>query len=132
VTLGSLRVRQDFLIAESLLAPYEKGKPVSPKMQEMALARLSSWQRTKWAHAGTDAQLFGEHGQPLFGDGLSAAVREACGRWHTGFVRGVRDGNRGVGQGIHRIWLSGFCSGDERRSSAEQILLDAFGRGCAT
>jgi len=40
VTLGSLRVRQDFLIAESLLAPYEKGKPVSPKMQEMALARL--------------------------------------------------------------------------------------------
>ena len=40
VTLGSLRVRQDFLIAESLLAPYEKGKPISPKMQEMALARL--------------------------------------------------------------------------------------------
>ncbi|HET8967171.1 MAG TPA: DUF5117 domain-containing protein, partial [Candidatus Acidoferrum sp.] len=40
VTLGSLRVRQDYLIAEGLLAPYEKGKPVSTKMQEMALARL--------------------------------------------------------------------------------------------
>jgi Met-zincin/Domain of unknown function (DUF5117)/Domain of unknown function (DUF5118) len=40
VSLGSLRVRQDFLIAEGLLAPYEKGKPVSAKMQEMALARL--------------------------------------------------------------------------------------------
>jgi hypothetical protein len=40
VTLGSLRVRQDYLIAEGLLAAYEKGKPVSPKMQEMALARL--------------------------------------------------------------------------------------------
>ena len=40
VTLGSLRVRQDYLIAEALLAPYEKGKPVSPKMREMALARL--------------------------------------------------------------------------------------------
>jgi hypothetical protein len=40
VTLGSLRVRQDYLIAEGLLAPYEKGQPVSPKMQEMALARL--------------------------------------------------------------------------------------------
>jgi hypothetical protein len=40
VTLGSLRVRQDYLIAEGLLAPYEKGKSVSPKMQEMALARL--------------------------------------------------------------------------------------------
>jgi len=40
VTLGSLRVRQDYLIAEGLLAPYEKGKAVSPKMLEMALARL--------------------------------------------------------------------------------------------
>jgi len=40
VTLGSLRVRQDYLIAEGLLAPYETGKPVSPKMQAMALARL--------------------------------------------------------------------------------------------
>lgn len=40
VTLGSLRVRQDFLIAEGLLAPYEDGKPVPKAMEEMALARL--------------------------------------------------------------------------------------------
>jgi len=40
VTLGSLRVRQDYLIAEGLLAPYEQGKTVSAKMMEMALARL--------------------------------------------------------------------------------------------
>ncbi len=40
VTLGSLRVRQDFLIAEGLLAPYEAGQSVSPAMQAMALARL--------------------------------------------------------------------------------------------
>jgi len=40
VSLGSLRVRQDFLIAEALLAPYEDGKPVSPEMEAMALARL--------------------------------------------------------------------------------------------
>lgn len=40
VTLGSLRVRQDYLIAEGLLAPYEAGKPVSKEMEEMALARL--------------------------------------------------------------------------------------------
>lgn len=47
VSLGSLRVRQDFLIAEGLLAPYEdarlpdgQGKTVPPEMQEMALARL--------------------------------------------------------------------------------------------
>ncbi len=40
VLLGSLRVRQDFLIAQGLLAPFEEGKQVSPVMQEMALARL--------------------------------------------------------------------------------------------
>ena len=40
VTLGSLRVRQDYLIAEGLLAPYETGKAVSPAMEKMALARL--------------------------------------------------------------------------------------------
>jgi len=40
VTLGSLRVRQDYLIAEGLLAPYETGKPASKQMLEMALARL--------------------------------------------------------------------------------------------
>ncbi|RMD89348.1 MAG: peptidase, partial [Calditrichaeota bacterium] len=40
VNLGSLRVRQDYLIAEGLLAPYEEGKPVSPEMLKMALARL--------------------------------------------------------------------------------------------
>lgn len=40
VSLGSLRVRQDFLIAQGLLAPYEQGKPVSKQMEQMALARL--------------------------------------------------------------------------------------------
>lgn len=40
VTLGSLRVRQDYMIAEGLLAPYEAGKPANTAMREMALARL--------------------------------------------------------------------------------------------
>jgi hypothetical protein len=40
VTLGSLRVRQDYLIAEGLLAPYDDDKPVSKEMEQMALARL--------------------------------------------------------------------------------------------
>lgn len=40
VTLGSLRVRQDYLIAEGLLAPYEHGQPVPTKMMEMVLARM--------------------------------------------------------------------------------------------
>jgi len=40
VSLGSLRVRQDYLIAAGLLAPYEKGKPANDKMMAMSLLRL--------------------------------------------------------------------------------------------
>jgi hypothetical protein len=40
VSLGSLRVRQDYLIAEGLLAPYEKGESPDPALLKMALARI--------------------------------------------------------------------------------------------
>jgi hypothetical protein len=40
VTLGSLRVRQDYMIAQGLLAPFEHGMPVDDKMLAMALNRL--------------------------------------------------------------------------------------------
>ncbi|MES2153340.1 MAG: zinc-dependent metalloprotease [Pseudomonadota bacterium] len=40
VTLGSQRVRQDILIAESLLAPYGKGGDRGKLAEQMALARL--------------------------------------------------------------------------------------------
>ena len=40
VSLDALRHRQDFLIAEGLLAPYDKTKTASPKLLEMVVARL--------------------------------------------------------------------------------------------
>ncbi|MEM8891372.1 MAG: zinc-dependent metalloprotease, partial [Bacteroidota bacterium] len=40
VSLGSLRVRQDFMITQGLVKAYEEGKPVSPEMLKLALARL--------------------------------------------------------------------------------------------
>ena len=40
VSLGSLRVRQDYLIAQGLLAPFENGTPVDDAMLKIALARL--------------------------------------------------------------------------------------------
>ena len=40
VSLGSLRVRQDYLIAEALLAPYTKGTERSKEVETMALARI--------------------------------------------------------------------------------------------
>ena len=40
VTLGSLRVRQDYLIAEGLLGPYENGDEEAGDLAEWALARI--------------------------------------------------------------------------------------------
>jgi hypothetical protein len=40
VSLGSLRVRQDYLIAQGLLSPFEKGLPADDPMMRMALERL--------------------------------------------------------------------------------------------
>jgi hypothetical protein len=40
VSLDSLRVRQDYLIFQGLLAPYETGRPVPAALLEAALARL--------------------------------------------------------------------------------------------
>ncbi len=40
VSLGSLRVRQDYLIAQGLLSPFAEGKNPDPRMLALALARL--------------------------------------------------------------------------------------------
>lgn len=40
VSLGSLRVRQDYLIAQGILSPFNKGTPSEDKMMKMALQRL--------------------------------------------------------------------------------------------
>ncbi len=40
VTLGALRVRQDYLIAEGLMSPYKKGEKPTDAMKKLALARI--------------------------------------------------------------------------------------------
>ena len=40
VTLGSLRVRQDYLIAEGLLSPYDDGENPESQLSEFALSRI--------------------------------------------------------------------------------------------
>ena len=40
VTLGSLRIRQDYMIAEGLLNPYKSGTETPPELMEWGLARI--------------------------------------------------------------------------------------------
>ncbi|MBA4053156.1 MAG: peptidase [Marivirga sp.] len=63
VSLGSLRVRQDYLIAEGLLAPYEEGKPVSMEMEKMALARLRQLSAHEVGHTIGLAHAYSSSGE---------------------------------------------------------------------
>jgi hypothetical protein len=130
VTLGSLRVRQDYLIAEGLLAPYERGKSVSPKMQEMALARLRQLAahevghtlglRHNYSASTVNRSSVMDYPPPvakLSADGsidLSDAYATGIGEWDkVSIAFGYQD----------------FPARTDEPVALNKILLDAFGRG---
>jgi len=130
VTLGSLRVRQDYLIAEALLAPYEKGKPLSPKMQQMALARLRQLAAHEVGHtlglehnytaSTVNRSSVMDYPPPyikLGADGvpdLSDAYATGIGEWDkVSITYGYQD----------------FPAAVDERAALDKILKDAFARG---
>lgn len=130
VTLGSLRVRQDYLIAEGLLAPYEKGKPASPKAQQMALARLRQLAAHEVGHtlglehnytaSTVNRSSVMDYPPPyvkLGADGapdLSDAYATGIGEWDkVSITYGYQD----------------FPAGVDEHAALNKILNDAFGRG---
>jgi hypothetical protein len=130
VTLGSLRVRQDYLIAEALLAPYEKGKPLSPKMQQMALARLRQLAAHEVGHT-----LGLEHNYTA-----STVNRSSVMDYPPPYVKlgtdGVPDLSDAYATGIGE-WdkvsitcgYQDFPAGVDEHAALNKILSDAFGRG---
>jgi len=130
VTLGSLRVRQDYLIAEGLLAPYEKGKPVSPKMLEMALARLRQLAAHEVGHT-----LGLEHNYSS-----STVNRSSVMDYPPPYVKlsadGVPDLSDAYATGIGEwdkvaiaFGYQDFAPGTDEAASLNKILGDAFARG---
>jgi uncharacterized protein DUF5117/uncharacterized protein DUF4953 len=130
VTLGSLRVRQDYLIAEGLLAPYGKGRPVSPKMQEMALARL----RQLAAHeVGHTLGLMHNYS-------ASTVNRSSVMDYPPPYVKLGADGTpdlseayaTGIGEWDKVSIAFGYQDlppGADEHAALNKILLDAFARG---
>ncbi|MCF8413510.1 MAG: zinc-dependent metalloprotease [Melioribacteraceae bacterium] len=51
ISLGSLRVRQDYLIAQGLLAAYKSGENIPSELEEMALARIRQLSAHEVGHA---------------------------------------------------------------------------------
>jgi hypothetical protein len=130
VSLGSLRVRQDYLIAEGLLAPYEKGKPVSPKMREMALARLRQLAAHEVGHT-----LGLEHNYSS-----STVRRSSVMDYPPPYIKlgtdGVPDLSDAYATGIGEwdkvsiTWAyQDFPAGTDEHAALHKILLDAYGRG---
>ena len=132
VSLCSLRVRQDYLIAEALLAPYGKGAAgaPSPAAQQLALARLRQLAAHEVGHTlglmhNYAASTVGrasvmDYPPPLValrGDGsldASSAYATGIGAWDkVAITWGYRD----------------YPAGSDERTAGQQVLLQAFTAG---
>jgi hypothetical protein len=130
VTLGSLRVRQDYLIAEGLLAPYEKGKPVSPKMMEMALARLRQLAAHEVGHTlglmhNYSASTVNRSSVMDYPPPLVKLSADGIPDLSDAYAKGIGDWDK-----VSIAWgYSDFAPGTDEHAALNKILSDAFGRG---
>src|SRR5256884_740467 len=131
VSLGSLRDRQDFLIAEGLLSPYGKDKTVVDKiMQQVVLARLRQLAahevgdtlglQHNFAASTTNRASVMDYPAPLVKLGaagvhdISNAYAKGIGEWDkVAIAYGYQD----------------FPAGIDEGSALDKILRDAFDRG---
>ena len=128
VTLGSLRVRQDFMLAEGLLAPYGNSDR-DPRMQEFALARLRQLSAHEVGHTlGLEHNFAGSvNNRASVMDYPFPLIK---------FNNNVIDVSEAYGVGIGAwdkraiIWgYQDFPEGVDTRAAREQILRDTFASG---
>lgn len=130
VTLGSLRIRQDFLLAEGLLLPYTQGTERSPEAEAMAIARIRQLSAHEVGHTlglshNYIASVQGrasvmDYPHPLARlkpDGsidLSQAYPEGIGEWDK----------------VSIIWgYQDLPPGTDQRAALERVITDARARG---
>src|SRR5215217_1847312 len=130
VSLGSLRDRQDFLIAEGLLAPYDKTNIASPKLIEMVLARL----RQLSAHA-VGHTLGLQHNYAASPVNRASVMDYPAPRAKLG-ADGVPDLSDAYAKGIgewDKVVISygyqDFAPGTNETQALDHTLSDAFKRG---
>jgi hypothetical protein len=106
VTLGSLRGRQDYLIAEALLAPYRNGKPPADDAEntplQMVLERLRQLAAHETGHTLGLAHNFAASSYPLPSD-QTVSVMDYPAPWVTLGPDGVPDVTHAYPAGIG-IW----------------------------
>ncbi|HEY4423993.1 MAG TPA: zinc-dependent metalloprotease [Pyrinomonadaceae bacterium] len=130
VSLGSLRDRQDFLIAEGLLAPYDKTNTASPKLLEMVLARLRQLSAHEVGHT-----LGLQHNYAASPVGRASVMDYPAPRAKLG-PDGVPDLSDAYAKGIGE-WdkvaiaygYQDFAPGTDENAALDRTLSDAFTRG---
>ena len=130
VSLGSLRDRQDFLIAEGLLAPYDKTNTASPKLLEMVLARLHQLAAHEVGHT-----LGLQHNYAASPVNRSSVMDYPAPRATLG-ADGVPDLSDAYAKGIGE-WdkvaiaygYQDFAPGIDETAALDRTLSDAFRRG---
>ena len=133
VSLGSLRVRQDYLIAEGLLAAYTDGKPLPPaqdRAEQMALARLRQLAAHEVGHtlglmhnysaSTVNRSSVMDYPPPLVKLGADG-VPDVSDAYATGI---------GEWDKVSIAWgYSQFVPGTDEHAALGKILTDAYGRG---
>lgn len=126
VTLGSLRSRQDFMIAEALLAPYLDGKPIPKDMEAMVLARTRQLAAHEVGHT-----LGLMHNFAASTNGQSTSVMDYPHPWSTLDASGRPDLSHAYAVGIG-AWdkaaitygYSQFAPGTDENAALDKILRD--------
>ena len=126
VTLGSLRIRQDYMIAEGLLSPYKDGTE-TPQGADRVGARPhppAVGARSR-PHARDRPQLLRQHGRPHLGDGLSASARDDEGATATLDYSKVYDVGIGAWDKVAITYgYSDFPAGTDEAKALATILED--------
>lgn len=135
VTLGSLRVRQDWLIGEGLTSPYAEGDEYPTEVREMALARIRQLGAHEVGHTIglshnyiSSAQMDAAQGMYSVMDYPHPIIQLDA----QGDVE-LRDAYpRGIGK-WDKVWIrygyTDFAPGTDEDEALEDILMEAADRG---
>ncbi len=129
VTLGSLRVRQDYLLAEGLLAPYS-GNDIKPEMLQLALARMRQLAAHEVGHTLGLAHNFAASNTDR------ASVMDYPAPYASVNANGLVDVSKAYAKGIGewdkvaiRFGYSQFAEGTDEQKATAAILSEAQSRG---
>ena len=131
VSLGSLRDRQDFLIAQSLLAPYGKDKSVVNKiMEQVVLARLRQLAAHEVGHTlglqhNFAASTTGRASVMDYPAPLAKLGADGLPEFSDAYAKGIGDWDKVA----IAFGYQDFPSRTDETAALDKILNDAFARG---